>query len=165
MKLIQQIYRHPWFQWLLQHRFIKFGTVGASGTLVNLAVLYLGQEYLFRALEPALFRLNVSLATAIFFATINNFLLNRSWTWHDRKHAHRDRRVLAQFGQYAMACWIGVALQFVLTNSLAVYFHYILANVVAIAIASLFNFAVNNWWTFRHKKVLALPTPADPLRK
>jgi hypothetical protein len=33
---------------LLRHRFVKFGVVGASGTVVNVAVLYLAQEILFQ---------------------------------------------------------------------------------------------------------------------
>ena len=32
---------------MVRWRFIKFGLVGASGTVVNVAVLYLAQEFLF----------------------------------------------------------------------------------------------------------------------
>ena len=32
-------------QWLLAIRYVKFGMVGASGTVVNVVVLYLGHEY------------------------------------------------------------------------------------------------------------------------
>ena len=37
--------------WLTRFRYLKFGLVGASGTVVNIVVLYLGHEYLFQALE------------------------------------------------------------------------------------------------------------------
>ena len=40
-------------RWLLAIRYIKFGMVGASGTVVNMVVLYLGHEYLFQSLEGA----------------------------------------------------------------------------------------------------------------
>ena len=149
-RLSERLAAHRLARRLLQHRFLKFGIVGASGTLVNLGVLYLCQEYLFRAIEPAATRLNASLATAIFIATINNFLLNRAWTWRDRQRFRRKRRILAQFAQYAMACWIGVVVQFVLTKLFAAHIHYLPANALAILLASLFNFVVNNAWTFRH---------------
>jgi len=155
MRLVQRLYAQPWVQWLLRHRFLKFGTVGASGTFVNLGVLYLAQEYLFRAIESPEMRLNVSLVVAIFFATLNNFLWNRAWTWRDRRHHHRHRSRLAQFGQYAMACWVGIALQVVFTKLLVVYFHYLIANAVAIVLSSVFNFVVNDLWTFRHRKTPA----------
>jgi dolichol-phosphate mannosyltransferase len=150
--LLQRLYAHPLAQWVLRHRFLKFGTVGASGTLVNLGVLYLAQEYLLRFIEPANMRLNASLVMAIFFATVNNFLWNRAWTWRDRKYHHQHRSRLAQFGQYAMACWLGIALQIVFTKLLVVYFHYLIANAFAIILASVFNFVVNDLWTFRHRK-------------
>jgi putative flippase GtrA len=152
MSLIARLLAHPQVDWLLKRRFIKFGTVGASGTFVNLGVLYLAQEYLFRAIDSPEIRLNVSLVVAIFFATVNNFLWNRAWTWRDRKHLHRHRSRLAQFGQYAMACWVGIALQIVFTKLLVIYFHYLIANAVAIVLSSVFNFVVNDLWTFRHRK-------------
>ena len=156
MSLIQRLYAQPWAQWLLRHRFLKFGTVGASGTFVNLGVLYLAPEFLFRFIESASMRLNVSLVLAIFCATVNNFLWNRAWTWRDRRHHHRHRSQLGQFGQYAMACWVGIALQIVFTKLLVVYFHYLVANAAAIVLSSVFNFVVNDLWTFRHRKTPAV---------
>ena len=37
--------------WIERYRYIKFGIVGASGTVVNLTVLHFGHEYLFTQLE------------------------------------------------------------------------------------------------------------------
>jgi putative flippase GtrA len=155
MSMIERLHAHPLVQWLLRQRFVKFGTVGASGTFVNLGVLYLAQEFVLRFIEPVDMRLNASLVVAIFFATVNNFLWNRAWTWRDRKHLHRHRSRLAQFGQYAMACWVGIALQIIFTKLLVVYFHYLIANAVAIVLASVFNYVVNDLWTFRHHKATA----------
>jgi hypothetical protein len=64
MNLIDRLARLPWVGWIVRHRFLKFGTVGASGTAVNLGVLYLGQEFLFTAIQPFETRLNASLALA-----------------------------------------------------------------------------------------------------
>lgn len=138
---------------ILSRRFLKFGTVGASGTVVNLSILYLAQEYVFDSITPPELRLNLSLALAIFCATLNNFMWNRRWTWVDRKH-HYDKPWLAQFGQYTLACWVSIALQAVFTNVLAPHFYYLVANLIAIALTSVLNYVVNDVWTFGRLKLL-----------
>jgi putative flippase GtrA len=128
-------------------RFFKFGLVGASGIPVNLFVLYLGQNWIFSHVAPDVLRLNASLALAILCATVNNFVWNRKWTWRDRKKHVRTHRVV-QFGQYALASWVGILVQFVFTNLLVTRFHYLMANAIAIVIASVFNYLANDFWTF-----------------
>jgi putative flippase GtrA len=162
MNVLARFARHPVLAWFFKKRFMKFGTVGASGVVVNLGVLYLCQEFLFIAIQSTGMRLNVSLAVAIFFATINNFYWNRIWTWSDRHH-HPDKHLLLHFGQYALACWVGIVLQVLLTKLLVIYLHYLIANALAIVIASVFNFLVNNFWTFRsHKPVEEIALPIIP---
>jgi dolichol-phosphate mannosyltransferase len=149
-------------EWLKRFRYIKFGLVGASGTVVNLAVLYTAHEYLFRSIEAPGSKPYASLALAIAVSTINNFIWNRLWTWADRRHhlaAHSPEQgpaagaLLRQFGLYSLASWLGIALQYGLTLWLTNYLHYLLANVLAILIASVSNFLANDRWTFhRHKK-------------
>lgn len=147
--------------WLKQFRYVKFGLVGASGTVVNLVVLYVAHEYLFRAVEPPGSKPYASLALAILIATLNNFTWNRLWTWADRRKALAGqapalpggaRALLRQFGLYTLASWLGIALQYGLTLWLTNYLHYLLANLIAIVIASISNFLANDHWTFaRHK--------------
>ena len=156
MSLLARLSRQPVLAWIFKRRFMKFGTVGASGVVVNLAVLYVCQEFLFGAIQSANMRLNVSLAAAIFCATVNNFYWNRAWTWRDRQH-HPDKHLLLHFGQYALAVWVGIVLQVILTKLLVLHLHYLIANASAIVLASVFNFLVNNFWTFRHHK------PADEM--
>lgn len=148
MNMLEKFAKHPLTAWVFKGRFIKFGTVGASGVAVNLAVLYVCQEFIFSAVETPAIRLNASLTVAIFFATVNNFYWNRHWTWSDRQH-RPDKHLVLHFGQYALACWVGTGLQFLLTNLFVVYLHYLIANAFAIVISSVFNFVVNNFWTFR----------------
>lgn len=150
--LIQTLQQLPLVGALFRPRFIKFGIVGASGVVVNLAVLYVGQEYLFAEVAQETLRLNLSLALAIFIATISNFFWNRRWTWQDRKH-HQRVPVVVQFIQYALACWVGIAVQFGLTNLFALFLHYLVANLIAVVIASLFNFVANDFWTFGRLKI------------
>ena len=162
---MKRIAQHPMVVWVFKKRFIKFGTVGASGVVVNLSVLYLCQEFLFVAIQSPGIRLNVSLAVAIFCATVNNFFWNRAWTWRDRFH-HPDKHLLLHFGQYALACWVGIVLQVLLTKLLVTHLYYIIANAAAIALASVFNFLVNNFWTFRsHKAVGEIALPIIPERE
>jgi putative flippase GtrA len=159
MSWIARLAGHPVTAWIFRKRFMKFGTVGASGVVVNLSVLYLCQEFLFVAIQSPNMRLNVSLAVAIFCATVNNFFWNRAWTWHDR-FRHPDKHLLLHFGQYALACWVGIVLQVLLTKLLVTHLYYIIANAAAIVLASVFNFLVNNFWTFRSQKPvdeIALP--------
>ena len=156
MSLLARLSRQPVLAWIFKRRFMKFGTVGASGVVVNLAVLYVCQEFLFGAIQSANMRLNVSLAAAIFCATVNNFYWNRAWTWRDRQH-HPDKHLLLHFGQYALAVWVGIVLQVILTKLLVLHLHYLIANASSIVLASVFNFLVNNFWTFRHHK------PADEM--
>jgi putative flippase GtrA len=132
---------------VLAYRFIRFGTVGASGTVVNLATLYLAQEYLFLAVASPETRLNLSLALAISIATINNFAWNRLWTWDDRKH-HHTHPLIFQFIQYSAACWISIVFQFALTDLLAAQVHYLIANLIAIVSLSIINYFINDRWTF-----------------
>ena len=142
-------------------RFIKFGAVGASGTVINVAVLYVAQEFLLRAIEDFHSRLNYSIALAITVATISNFYWNRRLTWRDRKHeVHRSALLL--FIKYVMAAGLSIVVQSLLTKWLALSMHYILANVVAIALASVCNFLVNDRMTFRRRRKTQEPHRSSP---
>lgn len=146
--------------WIERYRYLKFGIVGASGTVVNLLVLYLGHEYLFAAIEASYKKPYLSLALAISLATVNNFSWNRLWTWSDRVRALESEeaqpvslRLLGmEFSQYVTASAFGSALQYVLTLLLSGSMDYRIANVIAILAASVSNFLANDRWTFRRKR-------------
>jgi putative flippase GtrA len=59
-----------------RRRFLSFCTVGSFGVLVNITCLYVGREFLFKAVPWPQLGLNMSLAFAILCATIFNFLAN-----------------------------------------------------------------------------------------
>jgi len=144
----------------LRFRYAKFGIVGASGTVVNMAVLYVAQEFVFQHIASPRERLYVSLALAILIATVNNFSWNRLWTWADRRAAPGVAEPGAEAGpgvpglfmRYAVASWLGIALQYSLTLWLSQHIHYLVANVLAIVVASVSNFVANDRWTFRRRK-------------
>jgi dolichol-phosphate mannosyltransferase len=145
--------------WIERYRYIKFGIVGASGTVVNLVVLHLGHEYVFNAIEASYNKPYLSLALAIAVATVNNFTWNRLWTWSDRvRTLEADvqpvsvRLLGMEFGQYVTASAFGSALQYVLTLLLSGSMDYRLANIVAIVAASVSNFLANDRWTFKRDR-------------
>ena len=133
---------------LTRWRYIKFGLVGASGTVVNLAVLYVCQEFLLASIASAEQRLYASLAIAILLATVNNFAWNRLWTWRDRQ-AEFHGGIATQFVRYGLASWLGTSVQYILTLWLAQHIHYLAGNVLAIVLASVINYFANDWWTFK----------------
>ena len=129
-------------------RFVKFGAVGASGTVINIAVLYACQEILLLQVADFHSRLNYSIAIAITLATISNFYFNRRLTWRDRQF-ETSPGVMVLFFKYVAAAGVSIAVQSVMTKSLSLYLHYLLANLVAIALSSVFNFVANDRLTFR----------------
>jgi len=142
---------YQFFERLKQIRFVKFGLVGASGTIVNLSVLYLAQERLFISISNESYRLYVSLTLAILVATVNNFTWNTIWTWADRKYVFTLYDMLRVFIKYAVASWLGIIIQYSLTMWFSNYVHYLVANICSILLASIFNFLANDKWTFKIK--------------
>ncbi|MDZ7891253.1 MAG: GtrA family protein [Rhodoferax sp.] len=145
---------------LERYRYIKFGIVGASGTVVNLAVLHFGHEFLFNEIESGYNKPYFSLVLAIALATLNNFTWNRLWTWSDRVKTLEageaqpvNLRVLSrEFGQYVTASAFGSGMQYVLTLLLSGSMDYRLANIIAIVAASVSNFLANDRWTFKRHR-------------
>lgn len=130
-------------------RLLRFGLVGASGALVNLSVLWFAREHLLATIGSPSLRLNGALALAIPIATLNNYFWNRFWTWNDRRATGSSRRAAAEFAQYVLAVAVGSAVQVALTNLLAAWLQYLVANGIAISVAAAVNFALNDAWTFR----------------
>lgn len=127
----------------LPTRFIVFTMVGVSGIVVNNVILYLLIEFLF---------LHISIASliAIQIAIFNNFIWNRKYTWKDREMTGWDaiRKGLIRF---TLVSWIAGALNWLILLALdyTTDLHYIFANLIAIFIASILNYFLNDFWTFR----------------
>jgi dolichol-phosphate mannosyltransferase len=146
----------PWLIWLYGWRYVRFATVGASGTVVNLLVLYALQEQVLPwFIAETQTRLSVALACAIAVATVNNFAWNSLWTWADRLNTDAAERLRPGWGtvkrlfQYSLSCWLGMLIQYSLTLFLSAYMYYLVANVLSIVVASVSNYLTNDWWTFR----------------
>ena len=151
MKPVERLTGMPLIGAVLRHRFARFGTVGFSGTIVNVAVLYLHQEFLVRAIQPAETRLRFSLAGAIFLATLNNYLWNRAWTWKDREKK-TGVGFFVQMGQYFTACGVSISFQYLFTLLLSRLIYYLAANIIAVVLAAVITYVLNDIWTFSVKK-------------
>ncbi len=122
-------------------RFLRFALVGLSGVGVDMGLLYLLSDP--ATLHWGLTRSKIVAAEA---AIINNFLLNDVWTFgdlvaHQRGLVHKLHRLL----KFNVVCGIGLVLNVVLLNLQFNLLHMnrYVANAVAIAIVTAWNFWVN----------------------
>jgi dolichol-phosphate mannosyltransferase len=122
-------------------RFFRFALVGVSGVVVDMTMLYLLSDP--KTLGWGLTRSKVVAAE---LALINNFLWNDAWTFRDMVgEGHGLRHKLHRFVKFNAICGIGIVLNVVLLNlqfNLLNMNRY-LANAVAIAIVTLWNFLLN----------------------
>ena len=128
-----------WREW---KRVFKFGIVGISGIVVNLGILFFLVEFLI---------LDKDLASpvAIEFSILNNFIWNDLWTFgsvENRRVSSRWHR-LAAFNIVSIGgAAINYAIFLVLTSWFAVY--YLLAQLIGILIAFVWNFLINRRFTW-----------------
>ena len=121
-------------------RFLKFGAVGASGVLVNFAILALLVEY--GHLSPV-----VAAILATEGAILSNFALNDRWTFR-ASEGHRSWPMRA-WRYHAIACG-GMVLSVSVLAGL-VHFggvHYLGANLFAIGTATVWNYGGNSLFTW-----------------
>ena len=137
-----------WIRLQSSRTFIKFAIVGASGVLVNL-----GFFTLFLELE-----INKYIASpiAIELSIIWNFLLNNYWTFRWRKTSSRTRIRGLKFNLVSIIA-LGVSYGSFVILSLA--FPDIMPQIhqlIGIVPATLVNYFLNSYWTFRHADDLPL---------
>lgn len=120
--------------------FVKFSLVGASGTLVNLAVyslaIYLGLDYM------------VSATASFLVAVTNNFYWNFIWTF---KGKAPEKSIHRKYISFFLISVLNFGINLLALRYLVdVYMlNKILAQVLAIGLASIFNFLLNYLITFR----------------
>ena len=122
-------------------RFIRFGLVGLSGVFVDMTLLYLLSD-------PTTlgWPLTRSKIVAAEIAIVNNFLWNDRWTFADIASEQREwRQRLKRFLKFNIICLAGLLLNVVVLN---LVFNFLnlnryVANLIAIAFATIWNFWVN----------------------
>jgi dolichol-phosphate mannosyltransferase len=131
---------------LSTQRFLRFALVGASGVLVDMAVLFLLSDP--RSLGLGLTRSKIAAAE---LAIVNNFLWNDAWTFRDligeqRGFRHKLRRLL----KFNAVCGAGLLLNVLLLNVQFNLLHMnrYVANLIAIGAVTVWNYWLNlklNW--------------------
>jgi putative flippase GtrA len=126
--------------WPILKRYVRFGIVGASGIVVDMAVLFILSD-------PKMLALNLSLGKALAaeVAVINNFIWNETWTFGDVSVSKKFGARLKRLVKFNLICLAGIGLSILLLN-LQVRFlvmNVYLANLIAIVIASVWNFGMN----------------------
>jgi dolichol-phosphate mannosyltransferase len=122
-------------------RFVRFGLVGLSGVFVDMAIFYLLHDP--AALGLPLTRSKVIAAE---IAIVNNFLWNDFWTFRDISSQQRGwSKRIKRFIKFNLVCLLGLVLNVAIVNILVNYFniHYLIANLIAIAIVTIWNFWIN----------------------
>lgn len=119
---------------------VRFGLVGGAGFVINVGVYALfvhgvGVEY------------RVASVVAWFVAVVNNFVLNRHWTFdaRDRGRAHHQAARFLFVSLLAEAISLLLLTLFVESAHLA----KVPAQALAVAASMPFNFLGNKLWTFR----------------
>jgi putative flippase GtrA len=81
-------------------RFIKFGLVGASGVVVNMAVLWMGLRLGLRSTAASAWAIEISILT--------NFVINEAWTFSELRPGTLGGRVL----RFQLVSLVGAVMQF-----------------------------------------------------
>lgn len=125
-------------------RFLRFGFVGLSGVAIDMGLLYIFHtEWGFALTRSAI--------VAAEFAILNNFFWNDRWTFADVARQQRSLgKAFKRLLKFNLVCLMGVVLKVLLLNILfnGLGMDAYLANLVAIAIVTVWNFWINlklNW--------------------
>jgi dolichol-phosphate mannosyltransferase len=142
LNFLKHLSRLAWFEGEIK-RFIKFCIVGASGFCVNLGLLAIFVEVVHMhkvwAQVPSY---QISILT--------NFAFNEFWTFSDRRTPGMKSFLIRaiKFNLVSQVGWgINIGVYYVALNVAGIY--YIVSQIIAIAVATLWNFFSNVIWTWR----------------
>ncbi|QYX33680.1 glycosyltransferase [Sphaerospermopsis torques-reginae] len=122
-------------------KFIRFGLVGLSGVFVDMAVLYLLSDASTLALP-----LTRSKIIAGEVAIFNNFLWNDAWTFADVSMQQKGwKQRIKRFFKFNVVCLAGLVINVLVLNIVYNFLirNQYIANLIAIAVATIWNFWVN----------------------
>lgn len=128
------------------HRWVKFSVVGGAGLAVQLAVLWICTRL--AGISPA-----IATAIAVEAALLHNFAWHEVWTWRGVSGDSRWRRLWrfhAATGSISIVSNVFFTMAF--KNSLAI--PLLAANVMAVGVTAIVNFAVAEMWVFQARKGL-----------
>jgi dolichyl-phosphate beta-glucosyltransferase len=121
--------------------FVKYATVGVTGTALDVGSLYVFVDLLH---IPVL----VAAALSFILAVVNNFVLNKIWTFRNNSRNFRK-----QFIKFFLVSVVGLVLTEIFM-AMFVYLldiWYILSKLITSVIVLTWNFLANKNWTFTEK--------------
>ncbi|MBU1083092.1 GtrA family protein [Patescibacteria group bacterium] len=132
-------------------KILKFLTVGATNTLIDFAILNLLIQ-----LTPLSLLWSNSISFSV--AVINSYLLNKYWTFQDRKPIY-----LTQFSLFFVISLVGLGLSNLILHfgtkaiiflwpDLTFTWQYNLAKMASAVIVLVWNFAAYQYWVFYDRK-------------
>ncbi len=121
-------------------RFVRFGLVGGVGAALNTAILYLLVDVGRWAYLPAA-------VVATEAAVLSNFVLNDRWTFRDARGCASWPRRVARYNVVALGGLV-VSLSVLAALTSTPHLYYLVANVIAIGAATLWNYTVNARFTW-----------------
>lgn len=122
-------------------KFLRFSLVGLSGVFVDMTILYLLSDPTTLALP-----LTPSKIIAAEIAILNNFFWNDAWTFADVSSQQQEpHQRLKRFLKFNMICLAGLVLNVLVLNFIfnTIIPNRYIANLIAIAISTIWNFWVN----------------------
>jgi len=145
--------RHLWklydFKYRNWFKFLSFSLVGFSGMIIDTAILVAFVEIF--ASDP-----RVAAVFAFMAAVTWNFKMNQNWTFPD---AGYSKNVLLRYISFVFICLVGLSIRISVMHLLIRHTMmgqgrgYILASIIGIFMATLFNFLGSRYVTFPRKRV------------
>ncbi|AVQ71265.1 polyprenol monophosphomannose synthase [Microcystis aeruginosa NIES-2519] len=138
-------------------RFLRFCVVGLSGVFVDMAIFYLLSD-------PSTLAWGVTRSKIIAaeVAIINNFLWNDRWTFGDLSTGQNQwQQRLKRFLKFNLICLAGLLLNVLLLNFFfnVLHINRYIANLIAIAMVTIWNFWINLKLSWRVTEVKLDPPP------
>lgn len=145
MKNVAEL-RHPYIRALTSPevlRLVKFGLVGLTGVAVNTGVVALFKE--------AWGLLFVGAVAGHVLSVLNNFTWNELWTFRERRRNTAFRAVFGRWFRFQLSMIVGALVYLgVLALTTKVFgIHYLVGNLIAIVIGSIFNYLASVIWVWR----------------
>jgi len=123
-------------------QFVKFGIVGASGFLVNLAIFTLLQRLVPN--HAAAMQYTIIYSIAFLSGGVSNYFLNRAWTFRSTGHVGREGASFLTVSALALIVALATA-QIVSPWIGHGHKTWFVSTVAGIFV----NFFINKYWTFR----------------
>lgn len=124
---------------LSDYRVLKFATVGASGVLVNLGLLWLLVSYA-KVLEAA------AVIFSIEASILSNFLLNNFWTFRGRESGSFSSKLLKYHGSAALGAVVNYTTFLIL---ISVGLNYLVADAIGIILGVISNYLLSEIFVWR----------------